>query len=415
MEFEKNNFNEYLKCLIEPLITKLDIERSDVLKSELNEIVECGYAKKIILAYEIAKYLKAKNEYYILSCDLINSYLAYELGIHNVDCYNLGTKLKINNNELRFYVDQRIQLETLKYIDSIFENNIYHVLTLLSNGNEQENLVRRIYSSDEYIKSKSTQLESKTYNKKINFLKEKIINSNLAKLIKINLFGLSDITIINKTLEIVRCRYNIQINEIINEQKNISKNMIDVFFIGSINKRQIDLCKIKEYILPVTWCKRNLTNIKIMLFYKTLQTRFSLELYKTYLNELITELKHSNLLEQNTNKYNFKFNLINDNNDLEYRKEGILRILNYIELEGYKIEKPDLNISEITEFIIDYGNNSLIAPLYLIENITLNECKKIVSERKNNLYCSLDDLVNRVSLHEKSINDMKKYYIFKEN
>ena len=85
-----DKYNEKLLSLVKPILNRLTSDRKKYLEEELDNVINNNQAIRLLIAYKIVKYLKKNNYYYNFRGNITSSYLAYELGIHNVDCYELN-------------------------------------------------------------------------------------------------------------------------------------------------------------------------------------------------------------------------------------------------------------------------------------------------------------------------------------
>ena len=55
------NDNERLLSLLKPILNKLSDERKKYLEEELNSVIEHDQAIRLLIAYDIVRYLKKNN------------------------------------------------------------------------------------------------------------------------------------------------------------------------------------------------------------------------------------------------------------------------------------------------------------------------------------------------------------------
>lgn len=149
---KKLNDGKILKLLKEKN-EELPKERAEFLKREINIILNNNYLKYFNLAYVIAEYLKKHNIYYYLGGNLASSYVAYELGIHNIDCYRFNIQPEIcygancdSKFGLDFYIPERFKKQLFAYIDeTIFDNKPIYVTSKQFDGTENIVDYKRVF------------------------------------------------------------------------------------------------------------------------------------------------------------------------------------------------------------------------------------------------------------------------------
>lgn len=152
MMMKKTNNGKILKLLKEKN-EELARERAKFLKRETNIILNNNYLSYFNLAYLIAEYLKKHNIYYYLGGNLASSYVAYELGIHNIDCYRYNIQPEIcygancnNRFDLDFYIPERFKKQLFAYIDeTIFDNKPIYVTSKQLDGTEDIVDYKRVF------------------------------------------------------------------------------------------------------------------------------------------------------------------------------------------------------------------------------------------------------------------------------
>ena len=130
--------------ILKDKLEELPKARAEYLKREINIILNNNYLKHFNLAYVIAEYLKKHNIYYYLGGNLASSYIAYELGIHNIDCYRFNIQPEIcygancdSKFDLDFYIPERFKKQLFAYIDeTIFDNKPIYVTSKQFDGTE---------------------------------------------------------------------------------------------------------------------------------------------------------------------------------------------------------------------------------------------------------------------------------------
>ena len=148
-------YNEKLIALINPILSKLSDERKRYLEEELNNVIKTNQAIKLLIAYDIAKYLNENKYYYVFRGNINSSYIAYELGISNVDCYELniipeqcyGIDYK-NNYIISLNVGTKVLRKVLKRIDDVYKGNLYRLKSINCVGRISLNITERLYVID---------------------------------------------------------------------------------------------------------------------------------------------------------------------------------------------------------------------------------------------------------------------------
>ena len=149
---KKLNDGKILKLLKEKN-EELPKERVKFLKREINIILNNNYLIYFNIAYVIAEYLKKHNIYYYLGGNLASSYVAYVLGIHNIDCYRFNIQPEIcygvncdSRFDLDFYIPERFKKQLFAYIDeTIFDNKPIYATSKQFNGTENIVDYKRVF------------------------------------------------------------------------------------------------------------------------------------------------------------------------------------------------------------------------------------------------------------------------------
>lgn len=139
--------------ILKDKLEELPKARAEYLKREINIILNNNYLKHFNLAYVIAEYLKKHNIYYYLGGNLASSYVAYELGIHNIDCYRFNIQPEIcygancdSKFDLDFYIPERFKKQLFAYIDeTIFDNKPIYVTSKQLDGTENIVDYKRVF------------------------------------------------------------------------------------------------------------------------------------------------------------------------------------------------------------------------------------------------------------------------------
>ncbi len=209
-------YNKRLISFLKPILNRLSDERKKYLEEELNNVTKNNQAIKLLIAYDIVMYLKKKNYSYTFRGNLDSSYIAYELGISNVDCYELniipeqcyGSDYS-NNYSICFNVGGKVQNKVLKYIDGTYGDKLYRLYSIFPNGSLNLNMIERLYVID----------NTKEYNTKVIYengigykcLKAEDI-SNDSNIIRIIPIGHFQNDLINDTLKLIKKHKNVTIN-----------------------------------------------------------------------------------------------------------------------------------------------------------------------------------------------------------
>ena len=210
------NYNEKLISLIKPILNKLSDNRKKYLEEELNNVIEHDQAIRLLIAYDIVQYLK-KNKYsYIFRGNIDSSYIAYELGINNVDCYELNIVPEqcygfdySYNYSICFNVGGKVQNRVLKYIDRTYGDKLLRMYSVDSSGNISLNAVYRLYVIDETKEYKTKTIYQDGIGYKCLKAEDVSKDNNIIKIIP---FGHFQNDLIDDTLKLIK-KHN---NEIIN-------------------------------------------------------------------------------------------------------------------------------------------------------------------------------------------------------
>ena len=124
-------YNKRLISLLKPILNRLSDERKKYLEEELNNVIKHEQAIRLLIAYDIVQFLKNNNHSYLFRGNIDSSYIAYELGISNVDCYELNIipeqcyGFDYNYNySICFNVGSKAQSNVLKFIDKIYGDKL---------------------------------------------------------------------------------------------------------------------------------------------------------------------------------------------------------------------------------------------------------------------------------------------------
>lgn len=224
-------YNKRLISLLKPILNRLSDERKKYLEEELNNVIKHEQAIRLLIAYDIVQFLKKNNHSYLFRGNIDSSYMAYELGISNVDCYELNIipeqcyGFDYNYNySICFNVGSKAQSNVLKFIDKTYGDKLLRMYSVDSSGNISLNAVHRLYVID----------ETKEYNTKVIYengigykcLKaEDVSNDN--NIIRIIPIGHFQNDLIDDTLKLIKKHKNVTINydnfNILNKSKYINQ------------------------------------------------------------------------------------------------------------------------------------------------------------------------------------------------
>lgn len=209
-------YNKRLISLIKPIFNRLSDNRKKYLEEELNNVIEHNQAIKLLIAYDIVQYLKKKKYSYTFRGNIDSSYIAYELGISNVDCYELniipeqcyGSDYS-NNYSICFNVGGKVQNKVLKFIDRTYGDKLLRMYSVDSSGNISLNAVHRLYVIDDTKEYKTKTI----YENEIGYkcLKAEDI-SNDDNIFKIIPCGHNQNDLIDDTLKLIKKHKNVTIN-----------------------------------------------------------------------------------------------------------------------------------------------------------------------------------------------------------
>ncbi len=224
-------YNKRLISLLKPILNRLSDERKKYLEEELNNVTKNNQAIRLLIAYDIVMYLKKKKYSYIFRGNLDSSYIAYELGISNVDCYELniipeqcyGSDYS-NNYSICFNVGGKVQNKVLKFIDRTYGDRLFRQYSVFSDGRVSLNMIHRLYVIDntKAYKTKTIYQDGIGYK----CLKAEDI-SNDGNIIKITPCGHNQNDLIDDTLKLINKHENVTINydnlNILNKSKYINQ------------------------------------------------------------------------------------------------------------------------------------------------------------------------------------------------
>ena len=186
-----------LRNTAEAIAEKLPKDRADALLEEMNKVISNGGAQRIMLASLIATSLRSKRIQYIVAGNLSSSYLAYELKIHNVDCFKYGIRPEIchgidykNNYSIEFRVAPEEISNVLSKLDKDLKGNLLREFTVYKNGKKGVIFNSRYYVVDSSIRSLTEDIEEAGV-KYLNCLNNEVAreSENRDKLIKIIIGG----------------------------------------------------------------------------------------------------------------------------------------------------------------------------------------------------------------------------------
>ena len=159
-ECEKQVLENNLRYKTEAIATKLPKDRANALIDEMNKVISNGGAQRIVLASLIAATLRSKQIQYIVTGNLSSSYLAYELKIHNVDCFKYGIRPEIcygidykNNYTLEFRVAPEEIPKILSLLDKKLKGHLLREFKIYENGMNGVVYLSRYYVVNPSIRS----------------------------------------------------------------------------------------------------------------------------------------------------------------------------------------------------------------------------------------------------------------------
>lgn len=254
-------YNKRLTSLVKPILNRLSDDRKKYLEEELNNVIEHDQAIRLLIAYDIVQYLKKKKYSYTFRGNIDSSYIAYELGISNVDCYELNIipeecyGFDYNNNySICFNVSNKAQGKILKFIDETYGDRLFRQYSVFFYGSVSLNMINRLYVIDntKAYKTKTIYQDGIGYK----CLKAEDI-SNDDNIIKIIPCGHNQNDLIDDTLRLIKKHNNKNINydnfrsledksDIINQLLKYSKFNIDKLYCfefsnDNINEMIMDL------------------------------------------------------------------------------------------------------------------------------------------------------------------------------
>ena len=239
---KKEYYDIYLKAIALGRINSLDNARKEALISELNGIINNGSSLRILIAFLISNYLRSEKEYFIVRSNLASSYLAYELGIHDVDCFNyeiipqLCHGINYNNQyKIAYDVGGNNYKRIMQIIEkNIFEDELVRVYSVKENKIIIEN--ERVLLLDNSLKQKIKEIEFSDGNK-YRYINKELINKHFDKAIIINIKENEDLTILNKISKTFKNPRYLKIEEVLDEKNNILNNVID-YYTNSFDKKK---------------------------------------------------------------------------------------------------------------------------------------------------------------------------------
>lgn len=92
---------------------------------------------------------------------------------------------------------------------------------------------------------------------------------------------------------------------------------------------------------------------------------------------------------------------------------NIFEVINEMIARNIKISNIDLDISDATEWKIDYENNSLIPPFVVLDGLGISAANSIIQARKEKKFSSKDDLSKRTQINKTVLEKMEKLEITK--
>lgn len=195
-----------LKNTAETIAKKLPKDRADALLEEMNKVISNGGAQRIMLASLIATSLRSRRIQYIVAGNLSSSYLAYELKIHNVDCFKYGIRPEIchginykNNYSIEFRVAPEEISNVLSKLDKELKGNLLREFIVHKNGKKSLISTSRYYVVDSSIRSLTEDVKEAGV-KYLNCINNEVewVSENRDKLIKIIIGGTASLSIAYK-------------------------------------------------------------------------------------------------------------------------------------------------------------------------------------------------------------------------
>ena len=343
-------YNKRLTSLLKPILNRLSDERKKYLKEELNNVIEYDQAIRLLIAYDIVNYLKKKKYSYTFRGNFDSSYIAYELGISNVDCYELNIIPEqcygldySNNDSICFNVGSKAQSKVLNFIDKTFGDKLLRMYSVDSSGNISLNAVHRLYVID----------ETKEYNTKVIYengigykcLKAEDVSKD-NNIIRIIPFGHFQNDLIDDTLKLIKKHKNVTINN--DNLNNLDKSKY-------INQ----LCNYSYLNIDKLYCFE-FSNDNINELIKELNPKTYNDLVK------ICSLYHSTCNQENILDFN---NLISTRDDVydylisnKFNKEEAFNISEMVRKGKFKEISESLKDRLSNEFINKCNNISYLFP-----------------------------------------------------
>lgn len=212
--------NNYLIDVVNKVTNYGMTDDSEEIYEELDLIIKSGSSIVFVLAYRIATFLKSKNEYYCFSSCLTSSYLAYTLGIHNVNCLKYNNRHElchgINSKKrysLCFDISMNIFDDLNNYLDSIYPDRLAYINNSFWKMDKQF----RALIIDDYLASKIEENKPK-----FRVLKEDDPDINY-KVIPLYIIISADVTLINE----MKRKLNINIDDTIFNNDKITNFLIN--------------------------------------------------------------------------------------------------------------------------------------------------------------------------------------------
>lgn len=96
----------------------------------------------------------------------------------------------------------------------------------------------------------------------------------------------------------------------------------------------------------------------------------------------------------------------NSNEKITQKEENLIpifEIINEMLARGFKILNIDLNLSEASNWKIDYQNNALIPPFIVVDGLGIAAANSIVEARNKKCFTSKDDLIKRTLINKTTL------------
>ena len=209
----KTIYENNLRMTSERLAMGLPKDRAEALLEEANKVIANGGAQRMVIATVIAEMLKKKRINYWVSGNLASSYLAYELKIHELDCFKHGIRPEACHGmffdkpySLDFRVSYQDHSRVIDCIERMFKGRLLYDFVVLSNGRKCIRPSTRHYVVDSSIKAdvEAVDVGDKHYE---NCLNRDLARGSKEKVITINIFVSWDSETIAETTRRIEDRF----------------------------------------------------------------------------------------------------------------------------------------------------------------------------------------------------------------